>query len=88
MEKKIPQRMCIACKEKKDKKALIRIVKSKDDVISLDFTGKAAGRGAYICNDINCINKLVKGKLLNKAFEMSIADETYQRIVDEFESKV
>ena len=88
MEKKIPQRMCIACKEKKDKKALIRIVKSKDDVISLDFTGKAAGRGAYICNDINCINKLVKGKLLNKAFEMPIADETYQRIVDEFESKV
>ena len=88
MEKKLPLRMCIACREKKDKKSLIRVVKNKDDVISLDFTGKMAGRGAYICNDINCINKLVKQKLLNKAFEMPISDETYKRIVDEFESKV
>lgn len=88
MEKKLPLRMCIACREKKDKKSLIRVVKNKDDVISLDFTGKMAGRGAYICNDINCINKLVKHKLLNKAFEMPISDETYKRIVDEFESKV
>ena len=88
MEKKIPQRMCVACREKKDKKALIRVVKDKDGVISLDFTGKAAGRGAYICNDINCIQKLVKGKSLNKAFEAPVSDETYQRIVNEFESKV
>ena len=80
--------MCVACREKKDKKALIRVVKDKDGVISLDFTGKAAGRGAYICNDINCIQKLVKGKLLNKAFEAPVSDETYQRIVNEFESKV
>ena len=88
MEKKLPQRMCIACREKKDKKSLIRVVKNKDGVISLDFTGKAAGRGAYICNDINCIKKLVKNKLLNKAFDMPVTEETYQRIVNEFESKV
>ncbi len=88
MEKKLPQRMCIACKAKKDKKDLIRVVRSSEGVISLDFTGKKAGRGAYICNDINCINKLEKGKLLNKAFDMPISDETYKSIKDEFESKM
>ena len=51
MEKKVPQRMCIACKEHKDKKDLIRIVRSKEGDISLDFSGKKAGRGAYICID-------------------------------------
>ncbi len=88
MEKKLPQRMCIACREKKDKKSLIRVVCNKEGEISLDFTGKKAGRGAYICNDINCINKLIKNKLLNKAFETSVSEETYENIKNEFESKV
>ena len=80
--------MCIACREKKDKKSLIRVVCNKEGEISLDFTGKKAGRGAYICNDINCINKLIKNKLLNKAFETSVSEETYENIKNEFESKV
>ena len=88
MEKKLPQRMCIACREKKDKKSLIRVVCNKEGEISLDFTGKKAGRGAYICNDINCINKLIKNKLLNEAFETSVSEETYENIKNEFESKV
>ncbi len=88
MEKKLPQRMCIACREKKDKKSLIRVVCNKEGEISLDFTGKKAGRGAYICNDINCINKLIKNKLLNKAFETAVSEETYENIKNEFESKV
>lgn len=88
MVKKIPQRMCIACKVHKDKKELIRVVKSQDGQISLDFTGKKAGRGAYICNDINCINKMVKNKLLNKAFETPINEETYLALQNEFESKM
>jgi len=88
MEKKLPQRMCIACRERKDKKDLIRVVRSKEGAISLDFTGKKAGRGAYICNDINCINKLIANKLLNKAFEVSVDDATYESIKNEFESKV
>ena len=67
MEKKLPQRMCIACREKKDKKSLIRVVCNKEGEISLDFTGKKAGRGAYICNDINCINKLISNKLVIKS---------------------
>ena len=88
MVKKIPQRMCIACKVHKDKKELIRVVKNQDGQISLDFTGKKAGRGAYICNDINCINKMVKNKLLNKAFETPIDEETYLALQNEFESKM
>ena len=88
MVKKIPQRMCIACKVHKDKKELIRVVRSQDGQISLDFTGKKAGRGAYICNDINCINKMVKNKLLQKAFETPVDDETYLALQNEFESKV
>ncbi len=87
MEKKLPQRMCIACKEKKDKKDLIRIVRSKEGVISLDFTGRAAGRGAYICKDINCINKLNE-KLLNKAFDIQVTSEDIIKIQDEFKSKM
>ena len=80
--------MCIACREKKDKKSLIRVVCNKEGEISLDFTGKKAGRGAYICNDINCIEKLIKNKLLNRAFETAVSDETYESIKNEFESKV
>ena len=80
--------MCIACKIHKDKKELIRVVKAQDGSISLDFTGKKAGRGAYICNDINCIDKMVKNKLLNKAFETPIDEKTYIELKNEFESKM
>ena len=60
--KKQPQRTCIGCREKKDKKELIRIVKNKENEINLDRTGKMAGRGAYICDDINCLEKVIKSK--------------------------
>lgn len=74
--KKIPQRTCIGCKEKKDKKDLIRIVKDKDGNITLDRTGKANGRGAYICDNIQCLEKAIKTKALARTFEMNI-DETF-----------
>lgn len=86
MEKKIPMRTCIACRQSKPKKELIRIVKSGDD-ISLDKTGKANGRGAYLCNDINCLNKICKAKLLNKAFQMPVDQTTYDKIMEEFLGK-
>ena len=73
--KKIPQRTCIGCKEKKDKKELIRIVKDKDGNITLDRTGRANGRGAYICDNIQCLEKAIKTKALARTFEMNI-DET------------
>ena len=78
--KKQPQRTCMGCNAKKDKKELIRIVKSKDGDIQIDKTGKQNGRGAYICNDINCLEKLIKSKRLEKVFEMTISDEVYNNL--------
>ena len=61
--KKQPQRTCMGCNQKKDKKDLIRIVKNKDNEISIDRTGKKEGRGAYICDDVNCLEKVIKQNL-------------------------
>lgn len=86
MEKKIPMRTCIACRTEKPKKELIRVVKFGEE-ISLDLTGKANGRGAYVCNDANCIKKLQKGKMLNRAFSCQVPDQTYEKILEEFLGK-
>ncbi len=77
---KIPQRTCMGCNQKKDKKQLIRIVKNKDNEISLDRTGKKEGRGAYICDDIKCLEKLIKSNRLEKIFEMNISQEIYESL--------
>lgn len=79
--------MCVACKEMKPKRELIRIVKDKEGNISLDFTGKANGRGAYICNDKKCIKKCVKSKALSRAFESAVSDEVYGKILEEYAKK-
>ena len=76
--KKQPQRTCMGCNEKKDKKELIRIVKSSDGEISIDKTGKKDGRGAYICNNEECLKKVVKSKRLEKVFETPITEEIYE----------
>ncbi len=86
MEKKIPMRTCIACKTVKPKKELIRIVKGEDG-ITLDRTGKKNGRGAYICDDVECVNKLVSKKCLNRVFEMPVSDQTYAKILEDFFGK-
>lgn len=78
--KKTVERMCVACREVKDKKELLRIVKDKEGNVSLDFTGKKAGRGAYICDNPKCIDKCCKAKLLNRIFECEINQEIYQEI--------
>ena len=64
--KKQPQRTCMGCNQKKEKKDLIRIVKNKDNEISIDRTGKKEGRGAYICDDVNCLEKVIKSKRLER----------------------
>ncbi len=74
------ERMCIACRQMKDKKSLLRIVKNKENEISIDLTGKQNGRGAYICKDTECLNKLKKQKALNKAFKMNISEDIYRQI--------
>ena len=78
--KKVPMRKCIGCMISKPKKELLRIVKNKDGEIFVDTTGKANGRGAYICKSMECFNKMVKQKRLSKTFEESIDDKTYERI--------
>lgn len=78
--KSIPQRTCMGCNAKKDKKELIRIVKNKDNEISIDKTGKAQGRGAYLCDNIECLNKVIKSKRLERIFEMQISDEIYESL--------
>ncbi len=73
-------RMCIACRNMKDKRELLRIVKDKDGTITIDETGKKNGRGAYICRNKDCYEKLRKQKLLNKNFKCNISDEVYENI--------
>jgi predicted RNA-binding protein YlxR (DUF448 family) len=78
--KKQPQRTCMGCNEKKDKNLLIRIVKKQNGEISIDRTGKKEGRGAYICDDEKCLEKLIKSKRLERIFEMSISQEIYDSL--------
>ncbi|NLW44699.1 MAG: YlxR family protein [Syntrophomonadaceae bacterium] len=73
--RKIPQRMCVGCREMKNKKELIRIVRTPDEEILIDPTGKKSGRGAYICPNAECFNLAVKGKRIAKALEREIPDE-------------
>lgn len=75
--KTIPQRTCMGCNTKKDKKDLIRIVKNKENIITLDKTGKMQGRGAYICDNIECLEKVIKTKRLERILETKISEEIY-----------
>ncbi len=82
-KRKIPQRMCTGCMEMKPKKELIRIVKSKDGEVSVDMTGKKPGRGAYICKSVECLEKAVKQKRLEKNLEIKVDDELYNKLRNE-----
>ena len=75
--KKKPERKCLGCGEMKDKSVLIRIVRSSDGRVFIDKTGKANGRGAYICDSKTCFSKCRKAKRLDKAFGLSVPDEIY-----------
>lgn len=81
--KKVPQRKCIACQDRDNKKELIRIVKNKEGQIFLDKTGKANGRGAYICNCSECLKKAIKSKALSRAFKMEVPEEVYESLMKE-----
>lgn len=81
--RKIPQRMCSGCLEKKDKKDLIRVVKNKEGQISIDLTGKKPGRGAYICRSLTCLEKAIKTKRLDRSLEAKIDEETFVRLREE-----
>lgn len=83
-QKKIPMRTCIACREEKPKKEMLRVVKNSAGEIRLDFSGKLPGRGAYVCGSEACIKKLKKYRLLNKAFSSEVAPDVYDAIEEEF----
>ena len=85
MQKKIPQRQCMGCRERMEKRQLIRVVRTPDGQVSLDFSGKVSGRGAYICPKAECLRKAQKAKALDRSLEVSIPDEVYARLEKEIE---
>lgn len=78
--KKVPQRTCMGCNQKKEKKELIRIVKNKEGEVFVDLKGKQPGRGAYICNDIACLEKVLKTKRLERTLETKISSEIEENL--------
>ena len=85
MQKKIPQRQCMGCRERKAKRELIRVVRSPEGDVSLDFGGKKNGRGAYICPNMECLKKAIRSKSLDRSLEVTIPEEVYQRLEKEME---
>ena len=87
MQKKVPMRQCLGCREMKPKKELIRVVRAPDgESISLDFKGKAPGRGAYVCPDPACLKKAIKSRALERAFSAAIPPEIYARLEEEMDA--
>lgn len=82
-EKKIPLRKCTGCNEMKPKKELIRVLKTPDEEIVLDKTGKKNGRGAYLCNSIECLKKAAKTKGLERSLQIKIPEEIYESLEKE-----
>ena len=85
MQKKIPQRQCMGCRERKAKRELIRVVRGTDGTVSLDFGGKLNGRGAYICPDPECLKKALRSKALDRSLEVTIPEEVIDRLHKELE---
>ena len=83
MQKKIPQRQCMGCRERKPKKEMIRVVRTTEGAVCLDFSGKLNGRGAYICPDPECLKKAQKSKALDRSLEVTIPEEVYGRLAKE-----
>lgn len=81
--KKIPMRMCNGCMEMKPKKELIRVVKTNEEEVLVDLTGKKSGRGAYVCKSIECLEKAFKAKRLNKNLQTNISEDIYNKLKEE-----
>lgn len=85
MPKKIPMRQCLGCREHKPKKELIRVVRSPEGTVSLDFKGKLPGRGAYVCPQAACLAKARKSKALERAFDTALPTEVYEALEQQME---
>ena len=86
MQKKIPQRQCMGCRERKAKRDMIRVVRTTEGTVTLDFGGKLNGRGAYVCPDPECLKKAQRSKALDRSLEVTIPEEVYQRLAKEMET--
>ena len=80
MPKKIPMRQCVGCREMKPKKELIRVVRSPEGAVSLDFKGKLPGRGAYVCPDAECLKRAKRSKALERAFSAPLPEDEWQAL--------
>ena len=87
MQKKIPQRQCMGCRERKNKRDMLRVVRQTDGGVTLDFGGKVNGRGAYVCPDIECLKKARKSRALERCLEVEIPQEVYDRMEREMEAQ-
>lgn len=85
-QRRVPLRMCNGCNEMKPKRELIRVVKSPQDEVSLDLTGKKPGRGAYVCRNLECLKKARKTRRIERQFKCQIPEEVYDRLEEEMES--
>ena len=85
MQKKIPMRQCMGCRERRAKRELIRVVRCTDGAVQLDFSGKLNGRGAYLCPNAECLKKAVRSKALDRSLEVTIPQEVYDRLIVEME---
>lgn len=86
MQKKIPMRQCMGCRERKPKKELVRVVRSPEGTVSVDLRGKAPGRGAYICPNPECLKKAVKSRALERNLEVEIPEAVLHRLEEELEA--
>ncbi len=84
--RKIPMRQCVGCREMKNKKELIRVIKTEDEGIIIDVTGKKNGRGAYICPNADCLKKAITSKGLERSFKMPVEKEVYDNLEKELEN--
>ena len=85
MPRKIPQRMCLGCREHKGKNDLVRVVRSPEGEISVDLTGRKNGRGAYICRSAECLKKARKQKAISKALNCEISDDVFEQLLVQIE---
>ena len=83
--RKIPTRQCLGCNEHKPKKELLRVLRTPEGEITLDFTGKKSGRGAYICYDVKCLKRARKSKRIDKSLDTVIPEEIYDKMESELE---